>query len=133
METTASGDNEWRQQRVETTSGDNSEWRQRVETTASEDNEWRQQRVETTSGDNSEWRQRVETTTRTHSKKPLTESLQHGVGLQDLLLSPEGCVVGNGTQVLQDELGRLRLKHIQKTKTKSENCQPERFRLSFRR
>ena len=103
-----------------------------METTASDNNELRQQQVTTTSGDNSEWRQRVETTTRTHSKKRLTESLQHGVGLQDLLLSPEGRVVGNGTQVLQDELGRLRLKHTHKTKTKSENCQPERFHLSFR-
>lgn len=41
--------------------------------------------------------------------RQLTERLEDGVGLEDLLLHPGGDVGRDGAQVLQDELGALRL------------------------
>ena len=41
--------------------------------------------------------------------RSLTEGLEDGVGLEDLLLHPRGDVGGDGAEVLHDVLGRLRL------------------------
>ena len=42
-------------------------------------------------------------------ERSLTEGLEDGVGLEDLLLHPRGDVGGDGAEVLHDVLGRLRL------------------------
>jgi len=47
--------------------------------------------------------------TQSHTHSQHTESLQDSVSLQDLLLDPRADIAGDRTQVLQDELGRLRL------------------------
>ena len=43
------------------------------------------------------------------NSQALTESLQYGVGLEDLLLHPGADPRRHRAEVLQDELGRLRL------------------------
>jgi hypothetical protein len=44
-----------------------------------------------------------------HTHTQHTESLQDSVSFQDLLFDPRADIAGDRTQVLQDELGRLRL------------------------